>query len=131
MKVNRLTLNSLKAVFITLLFVFCNTLNAAESTTNSRIASSYSVISNITNSNESSLFSLFEVKELIGYYNNSSTVKKYTTGWWWNRYFFKKKKKRRKKKGHKKGTSIPLDGGLSILLLGATAFGVKKLYRKK
>lgn len=29
------------------------------------------------------------------------------------------------------GDSIPLDGGLSILLLGAAAFGVKKLHDKK
>lgn len=30
----------------------------------------------------------------------------------------------------KKNQSIPLDGGLSILLLGAAAFGVKKLRQK-
>lgn len=30
----------------------------------------------------------------------------------------------------KKDKSIPLDGGLSILLLGAAAFGVKKLRQK-
>ena len=29
------------------------------------------------------------------------------------------------------GTSVPLDGGLSILLLGAAAFGVKKLRENK
>ena len=57
---------------------------------------------------------------------------------------FQKKKKKKKKKcrkcGRRKhrgsckgggnnggGDSIPLDGGLSILLLGAAAFGVKKL----
>ncbi|WP_111307982.1 PID-CTERM protein-sorting domain-containing protein [Confluentibacter sediminis] len=32
--------------------------------------------------------------------------------------------------GHKGGDSIPLDGGLGILLVGATAFGVKKLRQK-
>ena len=47
----------------------------------------------------------------------------------------KKKKKKKKKKCGKCGQgqcgghngSVPLDGGLSILLLGAAAFGVKKL----
>ena len=54
--------------------------------------------------------------------------------------FQKKKKKKCRKCGRRKhrgsckgggnnggGDSIPLDGGLSILLLGAAAFGVKKL----
>ena len=31
------------------------------------------------------------------------------------------------KPGRKKPKSVPIDGGLGILLLGATAFGVKKL----
>ncbi|MEP1490383.1 MAG: hypothetical protein ABJL44_15585 [Algibacter sp.] len=31
---------------------------------------------------------------------------------------------------NKGSTSIPLDGGLSILLLGAAAFGIKKLRQK-
>ncbi|WP_136482437.1 PID-CTERM protein-sorting domain-containing protein [Cognatitamlana onchidii] len=31
---------------------------------------------------------------------------------------------------NKSGKSIPLDGGLSILVLGAAAFGVRKLKRK-
>ncbi|GAA4799672.1 PID-CTERM protein-sorting domain-containing protein [Litoribaculum gwangyangense] len=33
--------------------------------------------------------------------------------------------------GNRNNDSVPLDGGLSALLLGATAFGVKKLREKK
>ena len=47
---------------------------------------------------------------------NAST----TSGKWW-----KWKKENRRK--NKKTDSVPLDGGLGILLLGAAAFGVKKL----
>ncbi len=47
----------------------------------------------------------------------------------------KKKDKKNKKKGKKgnntKGDAVPLDGGLGILVLGAAAFGVKKLRDKK
>ena len=32
---------------------------------------------------------------------------------------------------NKGGTSVPLDGGLSILLFGAAAFGIKKLRESK
>lgn len=35
------------------------------------------------------------------------------------------------KKKKKKTDSVPLDGGLSILLLGAAAFGAKKLHDNK
>ena len=41
----------------------------------------------------------------------------------------KKRKKKKKKKGG--GDKIPLDGGLGILVLGAAAFGIKKLRSKK
>ncbi|MGC1204332.1 MAG: hypothetical protein WA839_05520 [Flavobacteriaceae bacterium] len=40
-----------------------------------------------------------------------------------------KKKRKKKKKGG--GDKIPLDGGLGILVLGAAAFGIKKLRSKK
>ncbi len=63
------------------------------------------------------------------------------SGKWWPKKDKKKKQrcrrcgspscknKCRKKGGHKDG--IPLDGGLSILLLGGAAFGVRKLLKTK
>lgn len=39
--------------------------------------------------------------------------------------------KHNKNCGHGGGDSIPLDGGLSLLLAGATVFGIKKLREKK
>lgn len=41
------------------------------------------------------------------------------------------KPKKPKTKHNKKQDSVPLDGGLSILVLGAAAFGVKKLRDNK
>ena len=73
---------------------------------------------------------------LSTYFSSANT---YALTWW---YWWKKKKRCyycysyycysyscKKKEGG--GDSVPLDGGLSILLLGAAAFGIKKLRNKK
>ena len=60
-----------------------------------------------------------------------------TSGSWWN--WWKKRKRNRCSRcnrlscsGHNGGgDKIPLDGGLGILVLGAAAFGIKKLRSKK
>ncbi|GAA3599807.1 hypothetical protein Q4Q39_19105 [Flavivirga amylovorans] len=62
------------------------------------------------------------------------------SGNWWQKKNKKKKRCRRcgssscrgkcrKKRGHT--DSVPLDGGLGILLLGGAAFGVRKLLKNK
>lgn len=50
-------------------------------------------------------------------------------GWYykWKKKWYKKKKKQWHKKPKQPTDSVPLDGGLGVLLLGATAFGVRKL----
>ncbi len=52
-------------------------------------------------------------------------------GKWWKSKKKKNKKKRRVQRPCKPGDKIPLDGGLSFLVLGAAAFGVKKLRDKR
>ena len=68
---------------------------------------------------------------------SSVNVTTLTSGSWWN--WWKKRKRNRCSRcgssscsGHSGGgDSIPLDGGLGILVLGAAAFGIKKLRSKK
>lgn len=66
----------------------------------------------------------------------SATALTWNWGWW------KKKKKKKKRRRHRcgkcqrttcggHGDKVPLSGGLGILVLGAAAFGVKKLRSKR
>jgi len=142
MKTNILSLRLFKIVSITFLFMICSSLYAGNSNGNWGKAN-YSNFSNSHNSFKKKLYiankSFSNIKSIVNSisFKNSQKSKKYgkKVGFFSNFFnSFKRKKKYKKKKYKKKKypkhTSVPLDGGLSILLLGAAVFGVRKLREK-
>ncbi len=76
----------------------------------------------------------------LSFSTNTNAAPSLTFGSWFSNFFnynnnnnyHRKKDKDREECGQPGGsTSVPLDGGLSILLIGATALGVKKLRGNK
>ncbi|GAB1857690.1 hypothetical protein MHTCC0001_25270 [Flavobacteriaceae bacterium MHTCC 0001] len=63
---------------------------------------------------------------------SATTATTASYGWKWKKKKSKKKKKWKKKyKKPCKGDKVPLDAGLGVLVLGAAAFGARKLRNKQ
>jgi len=141
MKTNILNLKFLKIITITFLLMSSSGLYATNGYWGNFSKSSYTSYGPFNSyrysHNSSKNYYSHNYSYKKSHYSHSSHKKSYSykKKYTFKRFFgfvsiFKNKTKKHYNKKHKNHTSVPLDGGLSILLVGAAIFGVRKLRGK-